>query len=53
MPSGILVDTRRRTTDPALLDQLHGLLLHGDGILDPGEVVLRGELDAIEQEFLP
>ncbi|WP_159717789.1 hypothetical protein [Geminicoccus flavidas] len=53
LPSGILVDTRRRPTDPDLLDRLHGLLLHGDELLDPGEVVLRGELDAIEQEFLP
>jgi hypothetical protein len=59
-PSGLLVDTCGKPTDPALMDALHALArdqetppLPDHLLADEGEIVLRDELDEIEQEFRP
>ena len=49
--TGLMIDTRGGHLDPVLLDRLHAIVLH-DVANDPGEVVLRGELAEIEQEFM-
>jgi hypothetical protein len=53
-PSGLLVDTCGEPRDPDLMDALHALASDrwpDHPIDDEAEVVLRGELDEIEQEF--
>ncbi len=57
-PAGLLIDTNGQPSDPALMDRLHHLALDHDNqvpawpahlLANPGEVVLHGELDTIEQ----
>ncbi|WP_159717575.1 hypothetical protein [Geminicoccus flavidas] len=57
-PAGLLIDTQGQPSDPALLDRLHVAMDQEEAwpahlLADPGEVILRGELELIEQEVCP
>ncbi|WP_191058791.1 hypothetical protein [Geminicoccus harenae] len=54
-PAGLLIDTQGQPSDLALMERLHVVVGQEPAwpahlLSDPGEVVLRGELDLIERE---
>jgi hypothetical protein len=57
-PAGLLIHTCGQPSDPVLMDQLFAVMLRQESprwpaavLDDPGEVVLRGELELIEREI--